>query len=247
MSTKRKQNWFYAAIGRDGPKIYTNWNDCATAVNGFPGARYKKFAAETDALAFLAHGSPTNNINLLLKTPAPAVVKEKNDDFDFTMPAPLLEPSPNKIVIFIDGACKNNQAASLARAAYACVFPDYPDLNTARHLEGSVQTNNRAEFSALLLAHEMAAKLPSYQSQIPLHIYSDSQLLVNTVNKWMSGWKKNGWKLGSGKEPANLDLIKQIDALQRPYIIKHVPAHTGGADYLSQHNAAVDELASSLF
>ncbi len=44
-----------------------------------------------------------------------------------------------------------------------------------------------------------------------LHILCDSQYVINTVTKWMPGWKKKGWRKGDGKPVLNLDLIQAID------------------------------------
>jgi viroplasmin and RNaseH domain-containing protein len=49
---------FYAvAIGRDGPKIYSTWNECKAVVNGYSGVIYKKFNTEKAATDFIAANS----------------------------------------------------------------------------------------------------------------------------------------------------------------------------------------------
>lgn len=39
--------------GKDGPKIYTSWEDCQGAVKGFKGAKFKKFEDENSATEFI--------------------------------------------------------------------------------------------------------------------------------------------------------------------------------------------------
>ncbi|GAA5862194.1 hypothetical protein JCM3774_004817 [Rhodotorula dairenensis] len=47
---------FYAVrVGRK-PGVYTSWDECAAQVNGFQGARHKKFPTEAEARAFVGGG-----------------------------------------------------------------------------------------------------------------------------------------------------------------------------------------------
>ncbi len=62
-------------------------------------------------------------------------------------------------------------------------------------------------------------------------MYSDSNLLVRTINEWLPGWKQKGWTRGGTKEIANHDLVREIDQVitESPNKIQiiHVYAHTG--------------------
>ena len=62
-----------------------------------------------------------------------------------------------------------------------------------------------------------------------LHILCDSQYVINSVTKWMPGWKAKGWRKGDGKPVMNLDLLKQIDAalVGRRYKFEWVKGHVG--------------------
>lgn len=146
-----------------------------------------------------------------------------------------------RLVVFTDGACSHNGARH-ARAGYATVWPYNRGLDTARRLEGPEQTNNRAEYSALIEAQRIADSL-DLSGKKPLHVYTDSQLLIDSVTKWMPGWKKNGWKKSDRKPVLNQDLLKQIDANARPLVFQHVRAHTGKADWESTYNDEADRLA----
>lgn len=105
--------------------------------------------------------------------------------------------------------------------------PAHPEYSRSKKLIGQQQTNNRAEYSALII----------------LCIYTDSNLLVNTVNFWLKGWKERGWKKKDNTTPKNLDLLREIDTLVIPFQLKWNPAHTGGQDYFSLNNAKVDRMA----
>ena len=145
------------------------------------------------------------------------------------------------IVCFSDGSCIHNGNIK-ARAGYACVFPNHPTFTTHRKLEGTVMTNNRAEFSALLLAFEIADRIDVTGEKI-MHFYTDSKLLINTVEKWIPSWKRRGWVKSDGEPILNLDLIKTINQATRKVLLHHVPAHTGGTDWFSIHNDEADRLA----
>ena len=44
-----------------------------------------------------------------------------------------------------------------------------------------------------------------------LLVYCDSQYVINSVTKWMPGWKRKGWKKADGKPVLNVDLLQAID------------------------------------
>ena len=85
-------------------------------------------------------------------------------------------------------------------------------------------TNNIGELKAVLELFRATAHLDD-----DLHILCDSQYVINTVTKWMPGWKKKGWRKADGKPVMNLELIKEIDeAIQgRRYRFEWVKGHIG--------------------
>ncbi|POH72977.1 ribonuclease HI family protein [Arthrobacter glacialis] len=86
-------------------------------------------------------------------------------------------------------------------------------------------TNNMGELMAVLDLFVSTAHLP----EEPLHILCDSQYVINSVTKWMPGWKRKGWKKSDGKPVLNLDLLKEIDAalVGRKYTFEWVKGHAG--------------------
>jgi ribonuclease HI len=127
--------------------------------------------------------------------------------------------------VFTDGACSDNGRKG-AKASWAAVFPDDPTLDCAGRLEGE-QTNNRAEFTAAIKALEV--------SEGPIHVFTDSQLLIKIVT-------------GQWKAKVNLDLVKKLSELvkEREVTWTHVKAHTGRTDYESQWNAEADSRATKI-
>jgi ribonuclease HI len=86
-------------------------------------------------------------------------------------------------------------------------------------------TNNMGELMAVLDLFRSTAHLPDED----LHILCDSQYVINSVTKWMPGWKKKGWKKSDGKPVLNLDLLRDIDeAIKgRKYTFEWVKGHAG--------------------
>ncbi|RJT86937.1 ribonuclease HI, partial [Cryobacterium melibiosiphilum] len=85
-------------------------------------------------------------------------------------------------------------------------------------------TNNQGELKAVLELFRATAHLDD-----DLLILCDSQYVINSVTKWMKGWKAKGWRKGDGKPVMNLDLLKEIDeALAgRRYRFEWVKGHVG--------------------
>jgi ribonuclease HI len=85
-------------------------------------------------------------------------------------------------------------------------------------------TNNQGELKAVLELFRATAHVDD-----DLHILCDSQYVINSVTKWMPGWKAKGWRKGDGKPVMNLDLLQEIDAAiaGRRYRFEWVKGHIG--------------------
>ncbi|NLF24975.1 MAG: ribonuclease HI [Deltaproteobacteria bacterium] len=99
-------------------------------------------------------------------------------------------------------------------------------------------TNNRMELTAL------TAGIKLIEPDQSITIYTDSELCVNTINKWAAAWKRRGWKRKNGPVE-NLDLVRPLFELfqERPHVkLKWIKAHNGWL-----WNEYADALASSVF
>lgn len=98
-------------------------------------------------------------------------------------------------------------------------------------------TNNMGELKAVLDLFEATAHL----GDTHLTVICDSQYTINSITKWMPGWKKKGWKKSDGKPVLNVDLMQALDrAIQgRTYSFEWVKGHTGHS-----LNEAADERAN---
>ncbi len=85
-------------------------------------------------------------------------------------------------------------------------------------------TNNMGELRAVLELFRATAHVDD-----DLHILCDSQYVINSVTKWMPGWKKKGWRKGDGKPVMNLELLKELDEAiaGRRYRFEWVKGHVG--------------------
>jgi ribonuclease HI len=85
-------------------------------------------------------------------------------------------------------------------------------------------TNNQAELTAVLELFRATAHLDD-----ELHVLCDSQYVINTVTRWMAGWKRKGWRKADGKPVMNVELIQQLDAALagRRYRFEWVKGHVG--------------------
>lgn len=96
-------------------------------------------------------------------------------------------------------------------------------------------TNNRMELTAVVQG------LSALTRPCRIIICTDSQYVKNGMEKWIHGWKKNGWKTADKKPVKNADLWQALDRLAAQHTISWtwVRGHTGHAE-----NERADELAN---
>lgn len=77
---------------------------------------------------------------------------------------------------------------------------------------GVAVSNNQAELIGVIMALEIVDvhgdKLPK-----PIRIINDSELVFNSVTKWMPGWRKRNYRKADGKPVANEMLVRSLDEL----------------------------------
>jgi ribonuclease HI len=135
--------------------------------------------------------------------------------------------------IFTDGASEGNPGPGGWGAVYVV---DNEVVEEAKGADPHT-TNNKMELTALISGLGMAP------ADLPIDIYTDSQLIVNIVTKWADGWEARGWTKKSPGPIANLELVKKAHALhkQKPQArIQWIKAHSG-----NRWNEYADALATS--
>jgi ribonuclease HI len=136
------------------------------------------------------------------------------------------------LTIYTDGSCVPNPGpGGWAFVVYEEGREIYSQIGADSHT-----TNNRMEMRALLEAQLWLAGRPAM-------ILSDSQYVINGVNMWSPGWRRQGWQRKDKKKNLvpviNSDLWIAIDAAKRPgqrYV--WVRGHNG-----TRGNERADELA----
>ncbi|MFF2494689.1 RNase H family protein [Agromyces sp. NPDC058064] len=85
-------------------------------------------------------------------------------------------------------------------------------------------TNNVGELTAVLELFRATAHLDD-----ELLVQCDSQYVINSVTKWMPGWKRKGWRKADGKPVMNVEILKEIDAelVGRRVRFEWVKGHVG--------------------
>jgi ribonuclease HI len=114
-----------------------------------------------------------------------------------------VEQRPGEYLVWTDGACSGNPGPG---GWAAIVVP--PDGGEPVELSGGERatTNNRMELSAAL---EGLRSLPPGSK---VAVVTDSQLMLNSMTKWLPGWKKKGWKTAAGTPVKNQDLLMALEA-----------------------------------
>jgi len=134
-----------------------------------------------------------------------------------------------KIQIYTDGACLGNPGKGGWGAIL--IYKEHQKKIFGGEKE---TTNNRMEIQAVIEALK-ALKKPS-----KIDLYTDSTYVKDGITKWISGWKRNGWRTANRTPVKNSDLWQILES----ETIKHqiewiwVKGHSG-----NHFNEIVDKLA----
>lgn len=121
--------------------------------------------------------------------------------------------------VFTDGSCSGNPGPG----GWGAVRVREGRVVDERLGDDPDTTNNRMEFEAVIAGLEM---IGAGEAET---VYSDSRLVVQTLNEWAAGWARRGWKRRTGPVK-NLDLVQRAYALkqERPRVrIEWIAAHNG--------------------
>jgi len=141
----------------------------------------------------------------------------------------------DKIIIYCDGACSNNQQTQ-NRGGWGAVL-HYK--GKAREISGGEKntTNNRMELLACIKALEAIRT-----AALPVAVFTDSAYLHNCLmQKWYLRWQKNGWLTANKKPVENQDLWQRLLALQERFA--HITFHKVAAHSNVALNERADQLA----
>lgn len=212
-------------------------------VHGYPNATHQSFPTRAQAEAYIKGAtipiastraepySSRNRVNKVNKgqkdntplTPVQTQVRE------LVLDKINCDPEDHKKIckVYTDGASRGNGRAN-ARAGFGVYYGDNDKRNVSCRLEGSEQTNQRAELTAINVALQRAKT----DKPMRLVILTDSKYSINCFTLWASKWELNGWKNSAGQPVKNKDLIQTgrqlLQDLGRSNILvefKHVKGH----------------------
>ena len=140
----------------------------------------------------------------------------------------------HKLVAYTDGACSGNPGPG----GWGVLLQAFSDSKVVKERELSngerLTTNNKMELRAAIAALEILDRTSE------ITIITDSKYVMNGIQTWLAGWKKNNWKTASKKPVKNEELWKRLDLLCEQHEVnwKWVKGHAG-----DMGNERVDKLA----
>lgn len=135
---------------------------------------------------------------------------------------------------YTDGACSGNPGPG----GWGVLLQAFSDSKVVKERELSngerLTTNNKMELRAAIAALEILDRTSE------ITIITDSKYVMNGIQTWLAGWKKNNWKTASKKPVKNEELWKRLDLLCEQHEVnwKWVKGHAG-----DMGNERVDKLA----
>jgi len=147
------------------------------------------------------------------------------------------EKSPDKVIIFTDGACSGNPGPGGWGAILAS------PLGKVKEIGGSEPhtTNNKMELVATLEALRLLSNVKKLSTK-EIRLYTDSKYVIQGITQWIHGWKRNGWKNSTGNDVSNRELWESLheEVLRNNFKVEwlYVPGHMGFAG-----NERCDEIA----
>lgn len=196
MSTRRNK-WYVVWVGQE-PGVYDSWSECQEQIANYPGARYKSFDTQDEAVAAY-RGRMEDHLNLVRQivqhTPRPKPIEPGGPKDYSSIPGIRLD------AIAVDGACSGNPGVMEYRAVRVADGAEIFRIGSRRNLVG---TNNIAEYIGMIhLAAMLAAK-----GDFNTPIYTDSR---NTFAWLRRGHSKTTLARDERTAPT-LDLLERADA-----------------------------------
>jgi ribonuclease HI len=141
----------------------------------------------------------------------------------------------DKIIIYCDGACSNNQQKQ-NRGGWGAILLY---RGKSKEISGAERdtTNNRMELMACIQA------LAAVKNRtLPVEVFTDSAYLANCLlQKWYQRWQKNGWQTAGKKPVENKDLWLRLLELKDRF--SRITFHKVAGHSRIELNERADELA----
>ena len=159
-STVRK---YYVVWEGRAPGVYDSWEECEEQTKGFPGARYRSYKSQDDAVHAFRNG-PGSDLDILR-----AIASHRSQHVNYEA-----FPEIRLDALAVDGACSRNPGPMEYRGVWVATGEE---LFRVGPLDDG--TNNIGEYLAII--HAAALLMRQGLGHIP--IYSDSR----TAQAWIRG------------------------------------------------------------
>ncbi|KAG9246111.1 ribonuclease-like protein H [Calycina marina] len=200
-STPKEPRFYGVAIGKV-PGVYEEWTEAQEQIAGVKGPKYKKFATRKEAEAFVEEHDTTAESKVTTTLPQPSSKRAKIAETSKRKDMPSIK----EVKVYTDGSSLGNGKIG-AQAGVGVFFGDNDRRNVSEPLQGTAQTNQRAELTAVLRALEIVPLKDN------IRIITDSNYSINCVTVWYKSWAKNGWQNSKHQDVMNQDIIRSIRAL----------------------------------
>lgn len=181
---KRK---FYVVWEGRAPGVYDSWEECEAQISGYPGARYKSFSSQADAVAaFRGDGDDLAIFRL--------IGSHKSDIVNYSA-----FPEIRLDAIAVDGACSKNPGPMEYRGVMVATGEEVFRIGP---LAGG--TNNIGEYIALIHAASLLAR----RGDSTTPIYSDSK----TALAWLRRGRSNTTIKPTADNGKVIELLRRADA-----------------------------------
>lgn len=127
--------------------------------------------------------------------------------------------------LYTDGACQPNPGTG------GWAFILYQKGSNEQIKQSGAEkhtTNNRMELRAVMEGLKFFRD-SIFSGSEHLHLYSDSQYLINGIQSWCDKWAANNWIKKDHKPVLNQDLWMEIREIKRslPLTCTHIRGHVG--------------------
>ena len=178
---------FYVVWEGREPGVYDSWEECEAQVNGYPGAKYKSFSSQADAVAAF-RGDGRKELEIFK-----AIGSYRRDIVNYAA-----FPEIRLDAIAVDGACAKNPGPMEYRGVAVATGEEIFHIGP---LEGG--TNNLGEYRALIHAAALFAKRGDHSTPI----YSDSR----TALAWLRRGHSNTTVKPTAENACVIDLLRRAD------------------------------------
>lgn len=188
MTMAQPKRKFYVVWEGRAPGVYDSWEECQAQVDGYPGARYRGYPSQADAVAAF-RGDNRAELELFR-----VIGAHGNDIVNYSA-----FPEIRLDAIAVDGACAKNPGPMEYRGVAVATGKEIFHMGP---LDGG--TNNIGEYVAIIHAASLLARRGDFTTPI----YSDSR----TALSWIRRRRSNTTLQPSADNVRVVELLRRADA-----------------------------------